>query len=94
MTNRVELKISKKLTNLAGYDYGLQTYTEQIKDFIDIKEPFEIVFPNHIKGVASSFVQGFFSEIVENIGFKGVEQNVKISAANEQLETSILGKLY
>lgn len=57
----IDLNIKKKFTHIAGYDYGELIYNEQVKPFFNGKDKLEIRFPNHIEGIAISFVQGFIS---------------------------------
>lgn len=92
MDNAVKLSFSKSLTNLAGYDYGKQVYEEQIAGKIDINTDFTLEFPSSIKGVASSFVQGLFRDIVEKIGLNATERRLKIVSSNN-LDDSIRRKL-
>ncbi len=89
--NKINLAFDKKLTNLAGFDFGVKIYEEQVKNKLNFNEKFEIVFPDEIRMIASSFVQGFFSDIVKQIGLKATEKNLVIS--NEKLRNSIVKKL-
>ena len=89
--NRVTLVFDKTLSNLAGYEFGVKIYKEQVEGKIDFEKKFEIVFPKEIRMVAASFVQGFFSDIVRKIGLKATEENLVIP--NERLQMSVLKKL-
>lgn len=89
--NKIDLVFDKKLTNLAGYDFGVRIYKEQIKGKIELYEKFELVFPEQIRMVASSFVQGLFEDIVKQIGLKATEENLYIE--NEKIYRSIINKL-
>lgn len=89
--NKINLIFDKKLTNLAGYDFGMKTFEKQVKGKLNLNEKFEVVFPDEIRMVAVSFVQGFFSEIVKQIGLKATEENLIIS--NQNLYSSIIKKL-
>lgn len=91
--NKVNLSFNGSLSNLAGYDYGVATYKDQAENKLDISRDFMIVFPDHIEGVASSFVQGFFSVIVGEIGLLSTENRLIIKAKNKELENSIKKKL-
>ncbi|MDE7425100.1 MAG: hypothetical protein K2N51_15675 [Lachnospiraceae bacterium] len=91
--NRIVLKFDNTLTNLAGYDYGVSVYEKQIKGNLDLSQEFVLVFPLQIKGVAASFVQGIFSEIVDEIGLLETEKRVKIEAQNTNLAQAIIEKL-
>lgn len=89
--NKINLSFDKKLTNLAGYDFGVRVFEEQVKNKLDFNEKFELVFPDEIRMIASSFVQGFFADIVQQIGLKATEENLVVS--NEKLRNSIIKKL-
>ena len=93
MNNRVELVFDKSLSSLAGYDYGLKIYNEQVKGKIDFYNQFEMVFPPQIKNVASSFVQGLFEDIVDTIGLKKTEENTIIVSDKEDFSKTVLMKL-
>ena len=75
----INLKFNKMITSLAGNAYGKSIFKEQCED-IDYKSGIEIIFPDQIKYIATSFIQGFFQEIVENIGIVGIMQNVEIKS--------------
>ena len=93
MNNRIEIKVDKAITGLAGYDYGKKVFIEQAADKIDFNNKIIIVFPENIQRMASSFIQGFFEEIVKNIGISGIEANVEIQSGNEKLKNIILDNL-
>lgn len=94
MSNSVSLVFNKTITKLAGFPYGESVYEAQIKDKVDLFQPCKIVFPSNIERVASSFVQGLFSEIVKAIGYQGVENNIEIETANKELTADIWDKLF
>lgn len=93
MNNRVELVFEKTLTSLAGYPFGEEIYKEQVEGKIDLNQPFEFVFPPQIKGVASSFVQGFFEVIVSQIGLLDTEKRAHIISAHESFAEKFMSKL-
>lgn len=57
----IDLQIDKAFTHIAGYDYGELIYNEEVKPFFNGSDRLEIRFPNHIEGIAISFVQGFIN---------------------------------
>lgn len=61
----IDLNIKKEFTHIAGYDYGELIYNEQVKPFFNDKDKLEIRFPNHIEGIAISFVQGFINGMLK-----------------------------
>lgn len=92
--NKIELRFDKAQTCLAGFPYGKSVYEQQVEGKIDADGAVEIVFPSQIELVASSFVQGFFSVLVKQIGYLGIERNIKIVSASESLTQSICENLY
>jgi len=93
MEKTICLQFNATVTRLAGYDYGRKVYETQVKDFIDYTGTTYLEFPNQIVKVASSFVQGLFSEIVKCVGIDAIGEKVIIRAATPQIEASIMGNL-
>ena len=91
--NKVNLVFDKTLSKLAGYVYGRKIYEEQVRGKIDLYQEFTIEFPEQIRGVASSFVQGFFANIVETIGLLATEERTNIISGNSRVRNNILKKL-
>ena len=92
MDNKVYLNFDNSLTSLAGYEYGQTVYDEQVKNKLNLSNDFEIVFPDQITNVAYSFVQGFFKEIVDEIGLLETEKRTTITSKNS-LHEMIMKKL-
>ena len=78
------LDFPKTVTALVGYEYGEKIYKQQVKDKICWQEHNVIIFPDEITSVAISFVQGFYNEIVKNLGFDKAAQ-VEIRASSPEL---------
>lgn len=91
--NNIKLSFEKSLSNLAGYEFGVSVYEKQAKGKLDLSKNFTIEFPPEINGVASSFVQGFFEEIVKQIGLSATEERTKIVSVNPKIEHGLLKKL-
>lgn len=90
----INLIFPKSETGLAGFPYGESVYQNQVKGKISYDGDITIVFPDQIQKVASSFVQGFFAEIVNAIGYKGIEKKVKIESKSDKLTASIRKNIY
>lgn len=90
MDKKVYLKFDKKLTGLAGFDYGYKIYCEQAfgHDFD------AVVFPKEIELVASSFTQGFFRDLIEQYGADYVREHYKIESVNEWVKEKVTGDIY
>lgn len=91
--NIIQLHFGKAVTRLAGNEYGRQIYQEQVKDIIDFSSVTQIVFPEQIISIASSFVQGFFDEIIANIGILGIGKQIIIVAPSLNVEERIIKNL-
>lgn len=95
--NNNEFKLTfsdKTLSNLTGNKYGRSTFNSQVKNSISYDKPIVIVFPDYIDNIGSSFIQGFFDEIVGQIGLSGIENMVEIrSNTIENIKSYILKKL-
>ena len=91
--NTIQLHFGKTITRLAGNEYVRQVYEEQVKDIIDFSTETQIVFPSQIISMASSFVQGFFDEIIANIGILGVGKQIVVIAPGINVEEKIIKNL-
>lgn len=94
MSNRINLNFSNTLDRLAGFPYGKEVYESQVIPKIDLSDYNTIIFPKSIKKVASSFVQGFFSTLVQEIGYQGIKDKITIEASNQELVNDIMDKLF
>lgn len=87
--DEIRLNFDEKQTCLGGFPYGQKIYKQQVEGKINTTKPVEIIFPAHIEMVAASFVQGFFSEPVKQLGYSGIKKYIKISSASERLTQEI-----
>lgn len=92
-SNTIKLVFSNTVTRLAGYPYGKRVFEEQARNKISYDFPITIVFPDQIIRVASSFAQGFFEEIIDNIGILGIGEKLLIKASDEKVTNSIIRNL-
>lgn len=93
MENIIYLSFGDEITRLAGYPYGKSIYQNQVKGNIKFDQKSCIVFPPQIVSVASSFVQGFFKEIVSEVGILGVGDRVEVMTGSKDLTQSIIDNL-
>jgi hypothetical protein len=93
MYNNFELKFDKTITKLAGNPLGKQIFQEQIMGKIDYESHISIIIPDRIDTIASSFIQGFFEDIVSNIGISGIEDKVKIISSIPDIKTLVIQNL-
>ena len=91
--NHVKLEFDKTITRLAGFPYGEAVYNEQIKGCVDLSKPVTIEFPEQIIKIASSFVQGFFKEIIQEVGVEEIGKSVQIVTPNLGVKQTIVSNL-
>lgn len=89
----IKLEFDKTITRLAGFPYGEAVYNEQVKGHVDFSGPVTIEFPEQIVKIASSFVQGFFKEIIYEVGVEGIGKSVQIVTPNLNLKQTIISNL-
>ncbi len=89
---KIDLVFNKLLTSLAGNQFGVSEFNNQIKN-VDYESEYTIVFPEQIKYIATSFIQGFFKEFVETIGIVGIEQKITIKSSINNLKQIIIDSL-
>lgn len=91
--NTIQLNFDKSLSGLAGYDFGKEIYTHQVKGKMDYNKKNIIMFPDNIERIASSFIQGFFAEIVDEIGIEGIERKIDFQSAKINIKDKVLQNL-
>ena len=92
MENKVILVFDKSIQRLAGYEFGQSVYQNQVAGKLDYSQIAYIEFPPEIIKAASSFIQGFFEEIVRAVGVKGLGTQVRL-ICSDGLRASIQEKL-
>ena len=92
--NVIELAFDKATTRIGGYPLGEDIYKKQVKDKIDFNKLNIIVFPQQIIKVASSFTQGFFKDIISEIGYEGIENCIKIQSNHDYLAEDIMADIF
>ncbi len=93
MEQRIELTFKKDLNKLAGNTFGRTTYKEQVKEKIDFSQKIVFVIPSAVDRMASSFVQGFFDEIVNEIGISGVEEQIEFESSIPNIKEFVMENL-
>lgn len=93
MDNKIFLSFEKSLSGLAGFDFGMETYQKQVYGKVDFNKKITLVFPDNIKRIASSFIQGFFEDFIRHIGLSGIEENLEIQSAKPDMKETIITNL-
>lgn len=93
MVNRFELDFDKALTKLSGFDLGKDMYDEQIGKTIDFNKNITIVIPERVDLIGSSFIQGFFEEIVNSIGISGIDERMTVLSSIPNIKQIIIDNL-
>lgn len=83
---KIEIKIDKKINALIGYDFGYDVYLNQVKGKLKKNEENIIEFPNEIEKIAISFIQGFESGMIEEVGYEIYLKNILIIGSNKLVE--------
>ena len=82
----INLQFKQPMVALAGNPFGKKTFTEQVKPKIyNLDDSVVIVFPDQITHITSSFIQGFFSTWLREIGAKKIKDRIKIESKHERL---------
>ena len=87
--NIIYLKFDKLITNLSGNRLGVKVYEEQVANCIDPEKQNDVVFPEQIEDIASSFIQGLYSDISENYGKIEALNVMTLTAENEETKEKI-----
>ena len=93
MEQTIKLVFKNDLTKLAGNAFGKNTYETQVKEVIDFNASITFEIPAQIDRIASSFVQGFFDEIVKEIGVDGIEKQIDYISSIADLKYFVLDNL-
>lgn len=86
---KVDLEFGKMVTSLAGNRFGKTEFEKQVKE-VEYNECYEINFPDRIKNIATSFIQGFFQGFVECFGIVGIKEKVEINSTILNLKQLII----
>lgn len=93
MKEKNEISIKTKdasLIALAGNDNGYDDYKKQIEPSVDYKKINVIIFPEYIRKISISYVQGMFKEILKKIDKNDIEKYFEIKASSQKLEEKVL----
>lgn len=93
MEQKITLEFSKDIIKLAGNEFGNETYKEQAMGKANFELPVTIVFHERIVKVATSFIQGFFEDIVKQIGITGVARNIEFETSIPNFKQFVLNNL-
>ncbi|MBO5435310.1 hypothetical protein J6A31_05795 [bacterium] len=91
--NRVALTFNKNIVALGSRENGRNAYAEYARGKLNPNEDFYIEVPDTIKWVSSSFVQGFFEEIVNQIGYSLTQKRMHIICTNTKIAKDFKNKL-
>lgn len=88
--NIINLNFDKTMSGLAGYEFGESEYKSQLDGKIDYEQLNVIIFPDNIKKVAISFVQGMFSEILKKINKEEIDKYIEIISIHEKVKEKVI----
>lgn len=93
MPKTFTLEIDRTVTKLSGNKLGRSIYGQQVQPTVDFKSEMTFIFPEWIDFLASSFIQGFFYEIVKEIGIDGVESRVHVISQMPNIKEVVMQSL-
>lgn len=79
---KIELAFDKMINNLAGNRFGREIYQSQVKAKIVLDVKNIISLPLQIEDIASSFIQGFYSELSEKYGKEQALEMMELQSDN------------
>lgn len=88
------MEFPNTLTRLTDNPYGRRIFQEQVEKNIKYDMVNVIQFPDHIIRASSSFVQGFFTEIVQHLGYDKLKEYIEIKSINQSLIDSVWKNLF
>lgn len=89
----IKIECDKTINVLVGFQAGKSTYESQVKNKINYDEKVTIIVPDNIKRIGSSFIQGFFEEIKDNIGIKGIEDLIEVKSKDVDFKQTVIENL-
>ena len=93
MAQQIKLNIRKDITKLAGNKYGKVIYQTQVRDNINLEEEVVFIIPEQIDRAASSFVQGFFDDIIKKIGIEGIKTRITFQTSIPNFKQFVVDNL-
>ena len=88
---RINLNFPQQTHYVTGSKYGKTVFDEQIQNQIKNSklDSYDIHFPDTVKGVSISFVQGFIENLIHNYGKSEVLKHVNLKSNNKELENRL-----
>lgn len=88
--NRIYIEFNENLPVLVGEEFGKEVYKSQIKHNLKYNSKNIIVFPEKIKKISISFIEGMFQEILKKIDRNNIENFIDIESKSEELKEKIM----
>ena len=83
---KISIEIPATVKSLTYNPYGKEVYEKQVKNQVDFADMNEIIFPDQVEKVSSSFVQGFFADVIDTIGIDAISRHFTIVSPSEKLK--------
>lgn len=77
--NEIIIELESKYKVLAGNPFGRDIYNKFFDGKFDINKKNTIIFPECVKIICSSFVQGLFSKVLESHSTEEIINSLNIS---------------
>lgn len=91
--NIINLVFDSTISGLAGNDYGVSEYKKQLENKVDYEKINVIIFPQNIKKVAISFVQGMFNNVLKRISKEEIDKYIEIQTSYPKLTNKIIDNI-
>lgn len=91
--NRIYIEFNENLPVLVGEEFGKEVYKNQIEHNFKYNSKNIIVFPDQIKKISISFIEGMFKEILKKIDKKNIERFINIESKSEELKKKIMSNI-
>ena len=92
MSSIVNINVPSNVTILAGYEYGRDLWQTYRPIDFEMHDDYYIRFPEQIEGIATSWIDGFFKDLIETIGAEKAAEQLHIS--NKRLEAQVKADLW
>ena len=78
----------KSLSRIAGNPFGREIW-KSVSGDVDWEGLNTIIFPDYLRGISTSFVQGFIFEICQKIGIEKLHHHFEFKCNNPRIEKKI-----
>ncbi len=93
MNKIIKIECDKTINVLVGFDAGRDVYEQQVKDQMIFNEPVIFIVQDNVRVIGSSFIQGFFEKIKEEMGIEGIEKYIEMKSNEVDFKNMVITNL-